>query len=106
MNNFDNQVIRNAMEVLVADEVNRQISDYSQSTTTCINSLEVIGYALNRLPSLYASSEEGFIYQKFKGELTLETKIKATVKEAFTVIFQEPHRSFKPLTQLTPEEIT
>ncbi|ELR97444.1 late competence development ComFB family protein [Gloeocapsa sp. PCC 73106] len=104
MNNSNPQVIRNVMEVLVAEEVARQICYHSESVTRQINSLEIISYALNRLPSLYASSEEGFTYQKLKGELILKTKIEATVKEAFAAIFQEPYRSFRPLTELKPKE--
>lgn len=104
MNNSNNQVIRNVMEVLVSEELARQISSYSPSITNSINSLDIISYALNRLPSLYASSEEGFNYQKLKGEMKLRKQIEAAVKEGLDKVFQEPERPFQPLTEFVVRE--
>lgn len=104
MNNSNNQIIRNVMEVLVAEEVDRQISYYQQSFNVQINSLDVISYALNRLPALYASSEEGFKYQQIKAEIKLKKEIEQVVKEGFMTILQEPYRPFIPLIGDLPQE--
>ncbi|NJQ98976.1 MAG: late competence development ComFB family protein [Hydrococcus sp. CSU_1_8] len=60
------QTHKNAMELLVAEEIEKQLKSLSSEEVYFINQVEVATYALNRLPSLYASSEEGISWQNEK----------------------------------------
>ena len=57
---------RNVMEILVSEEIDRQIGRFPDNIRKFINRIEVATYALNRLPALYASSQQGFNQQKTK----------------------------------------
>ena len=61
----------NVMEMLVEEEVTKQIKGLPPRILKYLKQTEVETYALNRLPSLYASSEKGWQhqYEKAKREL-------------------------------------
>ena len=46
----------NIMELLVQNEIDKQLRLYPKKIRDYINKVEVATYALNRLPPLYASS--------------------------------------------------
>jgi hypothetical protein len=92
---------KNAMELLVAEEIKKQLESCSAEIRELVNQVEVATYALNRLPSLYASSEEGLAWQKQRGRKEMQELITATVGEALEVIQKDPARFSTPL--LSPE---
>ncbi len=77
---------KNAMELLVDQEVSRQLAQLPEKLMKYINLSEVATYALNRLPPLYSYSEEGWRQQKLRGEKKLSQQIKKTVHQAFVMI--------------------
>lgn len=99
------QTNKNAMELLVAEEIKKQLDPYSAEAKEFINQVEVATYALNRLPSLYASSEEGIAWQKQKGQRELQEKITETVREALDVVYKDPARFSTPLLSLEEQEV-
>ena len=88
----------NAMELLVAKEVERQIEQLPPKLAQYIKSIEVATYALNRLPPLYTCSEEGWRYQKQKGKEKLDNQITVTVRRAVAAVQRDPLRYSTPLT--------
>lgn len=94
---------KNVMELLVDDEIDRQTCHYSPDEARAINRIEVAAHALNRLPPLYASSQEGIGLQFERGQREYTDQITATVSQALSQIHQEPSRTSTPIPRL--EEI-
>ena len=88
---------RNVMELLVSEEINRQIVRLPSNIKKFINPIEVATYALNRLPALYASSQQGFNKQKLKGRSQYSVQITQEVRKGFAAIQQDILRSSTPL---------
>lgn len=55
---------RNAMEPLAAEEIDRQLQKLPGDVVKSINRADAIAYALNRLPGLYSTTEEGWHWQQ------------------------------------------
>lgn len=91
------QIYRNVMEPLVIEEVEQQIQHLPTKVAQYVNRTDVIAYALNRLPPLYATSERGWHQQQSKVERELRSQIKAAVRQAFAAVQQDPIRSVVPL---------
>lgn len=66
---------RNAMELLVIEEIEQQLQNLPQHLTESINNNDAIAYALNRLPPLYATSLEGYFWQQKQARETLKDLI-------------------------------
>ena len=98
-------VNRNVMEVLVADEIERQIVRLPNNIRKFVNVIEVATYALNRLPALYASSQQGFNKQKLKGRSQYSVKITQEVRKGFATIQQYLLRTSTPLLAENEAEI-
>ncbi|WP_019505757.1 late competence development ComFB family protein [Pleurocapsa sp. PCC 7319] len=98
INRLENDNInRNVMEVLVAEEIDRQIGRLPSNIKKFINPIEVATYALNRLPALYASSQQGFNKQKLKGRSEYSVHITQQVRKGFAAIQKDLLRSSTPL---------
>lgn len=87
----------NIMEQMVAEEVNRQIILLPQKLAKYIKRTDIETYALNRLPPLYASSEEGWKFQTKKAEEGYEKEIAVAVRHAFAAIQRDLLKSSTPL---------
>ena len=98
-------VHRNVMEVLVSEEINRQIVRLPSNIKKFINPIEVATYALNRLPALYASSQQGFNKQKIKGRSEYSVNITQEVRKGFAAIQQDILRTSTPLLSENDSEI-
>ncbi|MGB5972198.1 MAG: late competence development ComFB family protein [Nodosilinea sp.] len=85
------------MELLVAEEVERQIKTMHPRMLKYLKQVEVETYALNRLPSLYASSEKGWQHQYEKAKRELHSQIKSSVRQAFAAVQVDPIRASEPL---------
>lgn len=98
INRPDNDYVnRNVMEILVAEEIDRQISRLPNNIKKFVNPIEVATYALNRLPALYASSQLGFNKQKLKGRSEYSVHITQQVRKGFAAIQKDLLRSSTPL---------
>ncbi len=95
----------NIMEDLVAEEVRIQMAQLSPRLTQYIKRVEVETYALNRLPTLYASSQEGWLHQHKRARTEYQKQIKIAVRQALAAVQRDPLRSSTPLFQ-DPEDTT
>lgn len=87
------RIYRNALEPLVEQEVKRQISQLAPSAIRDLHPADVIAYALNYLPSLYATTEEGWTWQQARAKKELQGQISEAVCQGLMVVHQAPQRS-------------
>ncbi len=100
------ETFKNVMEALVVEEVTKQTEKLPPSVTRYLNLVDVATYALNRLPSLYASSQEGEKWQRWRAKEYLETRIRTTVQKAIASVEKDPIRLSTPLEkEATDNEI-
>jgi Late competence development protein ComFB len=95
------QTYKNAMELLVQEEIDQLLPTLDPEIVTEINPIEVSTYALNRLPPLYASSEEGLVRQHERGKEEFDEEITAVVKRALEIVQERPVRFTTPLQEAT-----
>ncbi|NJR68095.1 MAG: late competence development ComFB family protein [Synechococcales cyanobacterium CRU_2_2] len=84
---------RNAMEPLVVQEVQRQMQQLAPSALRHVNADDVIAYALNSLPALYATTETGWLWQQSRAQKDLAGQVSAAVCQGLMVVHQTPERS-------------
>ncbi|MBD1892382.1 late competence development ComFB family protein [Coleofasciculus sp. FACHB-SPT9] len=72
----------NVMEALVLIEASVQVLKMEVSNPCLLDLGEIAAYALNRLPPLYATTEEGASFQRQRGKEELRELITQKVKEA------------------------
>lgn len=87
----------NVMEMLVVEEVEKQIQDLPIKTAHYIKAPEVVAYALNRLPGLYATSKRGWQRQWHYGKTELSEKIAIAVRQGIVAVQRDPLRVNDPL---------
>jgi len=100
MSNSSSQADRaytNVMERLVAEEVERQKAKLPAKLRQYIAMVEVETYALNRLPSLYASSEKGWQMQYEKAGKNQAEAIHKAVRQGIAAVQVDPLRASEPL---------
>jgi len=76
-----NKQFINVMEELVITEVITQIAVLEGINERDLDISDVAAYALNRLPPLYATSEEGSLYQRERAQKELQNLINTQVNE-------------------------
>jgi hypothetical protein len=91
------QTYRNVMESLVLDEAEKQFKRLPPKVSSYVNKAEVIAYALNRLPPLYATSEKGWQQQRERAGKEMDAKIVAAVRQAIAAVQRDPLRAVVPL---------
>ena len=94
----------NVMELLVKEEVKRQLQPLPPWVATELKFDDLIAYALNRLPPLYASTLEGIEFQREKADSQLASQIETSVQQALATIKQDPNRETTPLPPLRQAE--
>jgi hypothetical protein len=104
MEDYKANSYKNVMELLVDSEIDRQTHDYPQEDAQGINRIEVAAYALNHLPPLYASSQEGVEIQLKRGETEFGELTTVAVAQALEVITQKPDRFVTPLRPIAEIE--
>lgn len=95
------QTYRNVMESIIPEEVERQMSRLPPKVANYLNKTEVIAYALNRLPALYATSEKGWQQQRSRAQQEFGKHIVSAVRQAIAAVQRDPLRNTAPLR---PEE--
>ena len=88
---------QNIMETLVHQEIQRQLKTMPAKLVKYIDMSEVATFALNRLPPLYASSEQGKQRQAAKGEMKLKQEVATAVRQALAAVQRDPLRNSTPL---------
>ena len=106
MNQKENDFInRNVMEILVSEEIDRQFDRLPSNLKKYVKKLEVATYALNRLPPLYASSQQGFNKQKLKGRSEYSVQITQQVRKGFAAVQKDLLRCSTPLIDESATEL-
>lgn len=92
----ENHACLNIMELLVKEEVFQEIKKLPVNVAKFITIAEVSTYALNRLPALYVSSEEGKYFQLKKAE-GMKEAIRTAVLQGIGAVMRDPLRKSTPL---------
>ena len=80
----------NVMEELVLTESIARVAEIEASSERTLDLGDIAAYALNRLPPLYATTEEGATYQRSKAKEELHSVIADCVHEAITKNLHHP----------------
>ncbi|BFM38779.1 late competence development ComFB family protein [Synechocystis sp. LKSZ1] len=80
----------NVMEELVVTEVITQVSELDDEQSKALDIADVAAYALNRLPPLYATSEEGAHYQRERAQNELHALIHKQSQEGIKRFLDRP----------------
>jgi len=72
----------NVMEELVLSEAVARVAEIEANTNKVLDLGDIAAYALNRLPPLYATTEQGASYQRDRALADLQHLIAQQVKEA------------------------
>ncbi|RZM82657.1 late competence development ComFB family protein [Leptolyngbya iicbica] len=94
----------NVMEKIVVDEVNRQLHHVPGRVRRYLKIEEIVTYALNRLPTLYASSEKGLEHQQQQATRNLGRQVESAVRQAIAAVQVDPLRLSQPLYLGHPPE--
>lgn len=90
---------KNIMETLVEQEVAHQMRKIPPQMVQYVRAVEVMTYALNRLPVLYACSEKGMQLQLKTAKQKYGPQIVQQVRWAIAAVQRDPLRQFKPIQQ-------
>lgn len=88
---------KNVMEILIEEEMKRQIAALPHRVVAYLNPVELVAYALNQLPPLYATTEKGLNYQLRKGRSEHGVAIAKSVRRAIAAVQRDPIRTCSPL---------
>ncbi|MDJ0632956.1 MAG: late competence development ComFB family protein [Xenococcaceae cyanobacterium MO_188.B29] len=80
----------NVMEELVLSEAITRVAEIEQASDTSLDVGDIAAYALNRLPPLYATTEEGANYQRQRARKELQNIINEQVNEAIARYLDRP----------------
>ena len=80
----------NVMEELVLSEAITRVAEIEATSERALDVGDIAAYALNRLPPLYATTEEGASYQRLKAKEDLQELISGQVEEAITRYLDRP----------------
>ncbi len=95
----------NVMEILVEEEVRSQTQNLSDRTAEVLRSGEIIAYALNQLPSLYATTQRGLDYQVKEGRKKYAVEITKAVRCAINAVMRDPIMAAVPLGAQVPSSL-
>ncbi len=96
-------IYRNAMEYLVSEEIEKQFKLIPPRLAKYLNKKEVAAFALNRLPSLYATSEKGWRQQCLRGRRDYGEQIATCVRQGILAVQKDPLRMESPIVADTLE---
>ncbi|MBW4683094.1 MAG: late competence development ComFB family protein [Microcoleus vaginatus WJT46-NPBG5] len=88
---------RNVLEPLVTNEVIRQMENQPLKLMRYLDPNQVIAYALNRLPALYATSVEGWNWQQQRAKDQLAGQICVAVRQGLAAVQRDPLKLSTPL---------
>lgn len=97
MNQPKVQTYINVMESLVSDEVEKQIKRLPPNVRQYLDPIEITTYALNRIPPLYASSEQGRKKQEARAKDKFSEEITQAVRQGIAAVQRDPLRVSTPI---------
>ncbi|MTJ09170.1 late competence development ComFB family protein [Anabaena sp. UHCC 0204] len=80
----------NVMEELVLTDVIAKVAEIEATSENSLDVGDITAYALNRLPPLYATTEEGAKYQRERAKKELYSLISQQVSEAISRSLDRP----------------
>lgn len=80
----------NVMEELVLTEAITRVAEIESEGDRTLDLGDIAAYALNRLPPLYATTEEGANYQRLRAQEELHALISQQVQEAIDRSLEQP----------------
>lgn len=80
----------NVMEELVLSEASVSVAEHERASNLVLDVGDIAAYALNRLPPLYATTEEGANYQRQRAKEELQELIAQQVEEAIARFSTRP----------------
>jgi hypothetical protein len=80
----------NVMEELVLSQAITRVAEIEQTSDSSLDVGDIAAYALNRLPPLYATTEEGANYQRQRAREELQDLIIQQVNEAIARYLDRP----------------
>lgn len=90
---------RNAIEEPVIEEVKAQIKSLSLSLQNQVDACAVIAYSLNRLPTMYATTQRGWAQQRKRAREELRDQISSAVRQGMLGIRKDLLRVSQPLPE-------
>ncbi|BAZ48956.1 hypothetical protein NIES4103_15670 [Nostoc sp. NIES-4103] len=95
----------NVMEELVLTEAIARVAEIEATSESSLDVGDIAAYALNRLPPLYATTEEGANYQRQRAQTDLEELISQQVNEAISRNLHQPNDNRTPIPKNTGNEV-
>ncbi len=92
-------ICRNAIEELVIAETEAQLKRLNPEVTQRIDPSDVIAYALNRLPPMYATSQRGWTELRQRASTVLAGQIQTAVRRALVNTQRDPLRQPDPIPE-------
>lgn len=80
----------NVMEELVVSEVIARVAEIETTSNKLLDVGDIAAYALNRLPPLYATTEEGAEFQRGRAKEELQSLILEQVQQAILLYLDRP----------------
>jgi Late competence development protein ComFB. len=94
----------NVLEKLIVEETERQLQRMAPLLARQVRLEDAAAYALNRLPPMYATSEEGIEHLREKSLVGMGTVIASTVIQSIMTLSRLPRRIDAPIPVLKFEE--
>ncbi len=97
------QSCKNAIEEMVIQEVQSQLTKAPQSQRNTVNINDVAAYALNRLPPMYATSQQRWFQQQRRARTEFMGQIETMVRRALIHAKPDVLRDITPLSEKETE---
>ncbi len=94
----------NVLEGLVREEVTAQLVHIANVLPRKVGSDDISAHVLNRLPAMYATTEQGVIWQTQRAKEQLSSQIESTVIQSMMTLSKTPRRLVDPIPLLKFEE--
>ncbi len=94
---------RNVIEELVIEEARVQIAKLAPGMRKQVNLSEAIAYSLNRLPPMYATTQNGWTQQLKRARSEMITQVRNVVSRALLNVQPDPLRITDPLPETEME---
>lgn len=87
----------NVLEDLVSNEVSSQIAKMANVLPRKVGIDDVSAYVLNRLPAMYATTEQGIDWQTQRANEQLSSQIESTIIQSLMTLSKTPRRLTDPI---------
>ncbi|MEA5515188.1 late competence development ComFB family protein [Nodularia sp. UHCC 0506] len=87
----------NVMEELVLSEAIARAAEIEATSESSLDVGDIAAYALNRLPPLYATTEEGASYQRLRAKAELQELISQQITESIGRNIDQPNDNRTPV---------